>query len=58
MMDMIRVWIFLVSLPRVFFNTHLSKFPSRTLIVVTFDEADQVGGPDYAGNHIMSFFAW
>jgi len=38
-----------------FFNQYLTLFPNRTLIVVTFDEADQLGGPDYTGNHIQTY---
>jgi len=37
-----------------FFSTYLPQFPNRTLIVITFDEADQVGGPDYNSNHIVT----
>jgi len=37
-----------------FFDTYLTKFPNRTLIVVTFDEADPVGSPDYIPNHIVT----
>jgi hypothetical protein len=38
-----------------FLNERLDKFPENTLIVITFDEADPPGEPDYDPNHIVTF---
>jgi len=38
-----------------FMSTYYALFPKRTLVYVTFDEADPSTSPDYNPNHILTF---